>query len=79
MLDFLFALGQFLSVLGLLYGLILVIAHSRYVDAMRPHYDSVIGHDWFAIRTVPHESASYPSGAEPETRDQDAARVPQIS
>jgi hypothetical protein len=79
MLDFLFALGQFLSVLGLLYGLILVIAHGRGVDAIPPHYDPVIGHDWFAIGTVPHQSASHPSNAEPETRDQNSTRVPQIS
>jgi hypothetical protein len=79
MLDFLFALGQFLSVLGLLYGLILVIAHGRGVDAIHPHYDPVIGHDWFAIGTVPHQSASQSSGAEPETRDQNPTRVPQIS
>jgi hypothetical protein len=46
MFDFFFALGQFASILGLIYGFILVMAHADCVDSMRAHYDPVAGHDW---------------------------------
>ena len=52
MLDFLFALGQFVCVLGLIYGFILMIAHANCVDSMRAHYDPIAGHDWLAIKNA---------------------------
>jgi len=45
MLDFLFAVGQFFCVLGLLYGLFLVLSHSDCVDSQRQHYDPITGHE----------------------------------
>ena len=72
MLDFLFALGQFFSVLGLLYGLFLVLAHSNCVDEMRQQYDPITGHDWLAIRIVRQHAASRastpPEGESPRER-----------
>jgi hypothetical protein len=53
MVDLLFALGQFLSVIALLYGLILTVAHRDCVDEMRSSYDPITGHDWLAIRALP--------------------------
>jgi hypothetical protein len=53
MLDLLFALGQFLSVIALLYGLILTVAHHDCIDEMRSSYDPITGHDWLPIRAQP--------------------------
>jgi hypothetical protein len=52
MVDILFAVGQFLCVVGLLYGLVLTVAHRDCVDDLRAHYDPVAGHDWLEIRTI---------------------------
>ena len=80
MLDFLFALGQFFCVLGLIYGLILVIAHGDCVDEMRPHYDPITGHDWLTIRIVRDKSASRASAtAEGRTQGENSARISQVS
>ena len=46
MLDFLFALGQFLCVIGLLYGMILSIVNWEYSYPTERRYDPVTGHDW---------------------------------
>ena len=50
MLDFLFALGQFFCVIGLIYGLLLAVVHAECVDAMRSSYDPIAGHEWSATR-----------------------------
>ena len=46
MLDFLFALGQFICFIGLLYGLVLAIVNYRYAGPDECRYDPVVGHDW---------------------------------
>ena len=53
MLDLLSALGQFVSVIALMYGLILTIAHHDCIDELRSRYDPITGHDWLAIRAQP--------------------------
>ena len=53
MLDFLFALGQFICVIGLLYGLVLTIVTWKYAGSTECRYDPVIGHDW--CRDVPDD------------------------
>ena len=63
MLDLLFAAGQVLCILGLLYGLFLVLAHGDCVDELRQHYDPITGHDWLQLRIVRHDSASRASPA----------------
>ena len=65
MVGFLFAVGQFLCVLGLLYGLILTIAHRDCVDTLRAHYDPIAGHDWLSFTIV--ERTRRPPPAAPET------------
>ena len=60
MVDFLFALGQFFCVLGLIYGLILTIAHRDCVDSLRPHYDPIVGHDWLSITVQENEPRLLP-------------------
>jgi hypothetical protein len=45
MLDFLFAVGQFFCILGLIYGLFLVLSHGDCVDSLRSHYDPITGHE----------------------------------
>ena len=76
MLDFLLALLQFSCVLGLLYWVILVTAHGDCVDAMRPYYDPIAGHDW--LRVAGDELASRASLAiERQTRG--SSRIPQVS
>ena len=52
MLDFLFAVGQLLCVVGLLYGCVMSIVHRDCVDSLRAHYDPIIGHDWLKIVPV---------------------------
>ena len=54
MVDFLFAVGQFVCFIGLLYGLILTIVHGDCVDTLQPHYDPIAGHDWLALRIAPY-------------------------
>jgi hypothetical protein len=46
MVDLLFAFGQFLCVIGLLYGLILTIANWKYAGPVECRDDAVIGHEW---------------------------------
>ena len=46
MLDFLFALGQFLCVIGLLYGMIVSIANWEYSGSIERRYDAITGHEW---------------------------------
>jgi len=46
MLDFLFAVGQLICALGLLYGLILTLANSNHAGSVERRYDPTIGHDW---------------------------------
>lgn len=77
MLDFLFALGQFLCVVGLIYGFILVMSHGDCVDSMRAHYDPVTGHDWLTIKAV-HDPSAYPASplADRQSPDQGSARDP---
>ena len=45
MLDFLFTVGQFLCVIGLLYGMILSIVNWEYSDPIERRYDPVTGHE----------------------------------
>ena len=54
MLDFLFAAGQFVCSIGLLYGLILTIAHRDCVDTLPPHWDPIAGHEGLTIRVAPY-------------------------
>jgi hypothetical protein len=80
MLDFVFAVGQLLCILGLLYGLFLVLAHSDCVDAMRQHYDPITGHDWLAIRIASDKSVAVASTpAERQTRVHIPAESAQVS
>jgi hypothetical protein len=67
MLDFLFAVGQFLCLLGLLYGLILTVVHRDCVDSLRRHYDPIIGHDWLSIERIWKERPSQAPTAQSET------------
>jgi ABC-type lipoprotein release transport system permease subunit len=46
MVDFLFALGQFICLIGLLYGVILAVLNHKYVGATESRYDPVTGHEW---------------------------------
>ena len=78
MLDFLFALLQFSCVLGLLYWVILVMAHGDCRDAMRPYYDPIAGHDWLQLRVTGDELASRASIAI-DRRPQGSPRIPQAS
>ena len=57
MLDFLFALGQFLCLIGLFYGLVLTIAHGDCVDTMRAQYDPIVGHEWLIVPPVRAQQA----------------------
>ena len=41
MLDFLFAVGQFLCVIGLLYGMVLSIVNWKYSNPIEGRYDPV--------------------------------------
>ena len=67
MVDFLFAVGQFLCVLGLLYGLILTIAHCDCADTLRAHYDPIAGHDWLSI-TIEERNRRSPAAAAERAR-----------
>ena len=66
MLDFLFAIGQFLCVIGLLYGMVLSIANWEYSHPIERRYDPVTGHEWsretadpeFQLSIVPVESVA---------------------
>jgi hypothetical protein len=44
-LDFLFAIGQFLCVIGLLYGMILSVVNWEYSDPIERRHDPVTGHE----------------------------------
>lgn len=79
MLDLLFAAGQLLCILGLLYGLFLVLAHGDCVDELRQHYDPITGHDWLELRITRHDSASRASPAADPIRAQRSRRSIQIS
>ena len=80
MLDILFAMGQFLSVVALLYGLILIVAHGDCVDTLRRHYDPVTGYPSLRISIVRDDSASRASiTAEPLSEGLSATRTPQVS
>ena len=65
-LDFLFAIGQILCVIGLLYGMILSIANWKYSHPIEPRYDPVTGHEWspetddpeFQLSIVPVKSVA---------------------
>jgi hypothetical protein len=52
MLDFLFALGQFICFIGLLYGLMLSVVNDKYSGAVRFRYDPVTGDDCDRDRDV---------------------------
>ena len=56
MVDFLFAVGQLLCVVALLYGCVMSIVHRDCVDSLRAHYDPIIGHDWLKIVPVSAKS-----------------------
>ena len=47
MVDLVFAIGQFLCVIGLLYGLILTLVNWKYAGPIECRTDPVIGDDWF--------------------------------
>ncbi len=70
MLDFLFALIQFLCLLGLLYGALLCLVHRDCVDSLRSPYDPLIGHDWIDKPPVvlPTRSAPQPPEEAPDER-----------
>ena len=63
MLDFLFALAQFICVIGLLYGLVLTIVNWKYAGPMECRFDPAIGHDW--CRDVPDERLELTIAPEP--------------
>ena len=46
MLDYLFALGQFSCVIGLLYGLILSVVNYKYSSAPEHRYGPATGDEW---------------------------------
>lgn len=46
MLDFLFTVGQFLCVIGLLYGMILSIVNWEYSDPIELRYDPGTANEW---------------------------------
>ena len=79
MLDFLFAAGQVFCGVGLLYGFILVVAHSDCVHAMRTPYDPIIGNDWSALNIVIQEAASHPSATEHQAPRESSTRAPHLS
>ena len=58
MIDFLFAVGQFLCFAGLLYGLDLTIVHRDCTDSLRPAHDPVARHASLKIETVPYDAGS---------------------
>jgi hypothetical protein len=78
MLDLLFALLQFSCVLGLLYWVILVVAHGDCADVMGRYYDPIAGHDWLGLREAGDESASRASIAVAR-QTQRLPRIPQVS
>ena len=53
MLDILVAAGQFLSVMGLVYGVVLTLMHRDCVDALRSEHDPRSGHDRLGARFGP--------------------------
>src|SRR5687768_16178492 len=72
MLDFLFAAGQFLCVLGLIYGLFLVLSHDDCVDSMRRHYDPITGHEM----TRDELTSAAPASAERRARHERNPHAP---
>jgi len=71
MLDFLFATGQFVCCIGLLYGLILTIAHRDCVDTLPPHWDPIAGHEGLEIRVAPYRRHE-PLPSSPDSRNKAA-------
>ena len=84
MLDFLFTVGQFLCVIGLLYGMILSIVNWEYSDPIEHRYDPGTAHEWsretadarLELSIVPVQSAAM---IETVRATQDADLPPTIS
>jgi hypothetical protein len=50
MLDILLAAGQFLCVMGLVYGVVLTLLHRDCLDGLRAEYNPLAGHDRLGAR-----------------------------